>query len=192
MKPRLTGVDGATSFPGIKLADQLILPDASAVYAGHARQVGGVWYVCDGSIWRPIGQSITHLTFISREDPTTAASNWVWTNMPASATALYGGNTHYAVRRIDLTYATQVRFYIDVATGGASGAKLYLRYSTDHLAFSDLTGASCTFGTGTGDFTSGWVDLLDAAKGDVWIQVWGSGGDGAADPRFFTIQAQFR
>jgi hypothetical protein len=145
-----------------------------------------------GSAWVNVKPTVLLVAFVTREDPTTAAANWVWTNMPLAATILYGASTHSYSRRMDLTYANQVRLSIDVATGGVSGAKLYLRYSTDNSSFTDMTSASCTFGTGTGVFTSGWVNLDSGAKADVWVQVWGSGGDGAADPRFFTISAEFR
>lgn len=146
----------------------------------------------NGKEWVNVKPTMLAVAFLTREDPTAAAGNWVWTNMPAAATILYGANSSTYKRRIDLTYATQVRLHIDVAAAGVAGAKLYLRYSTDNSSFTDMTSASCTFGASTGVFTSGWQNLDTNVKGDVWVQVWGSGGDGAADPRFFTINAEFR
>lgn len=43
-----------------------------------------------------------------------------------------------------------------------------------------------------GNFVSGWATLDATAQADVWLRIAGTGGDGAADPRFGTIQVQFR
>ena len=40
--------------------------------------------------------------------------------------------------------------------------------------------------------SSAWINLVAGAKADVFIGLIGSGGDGALDPAFGSIVAQFR
>ena len=147
----------------------------------------------NGTTWVSVKPTLLIVVYVMREDPTSAVANFTWTNMPNATNPLYGASATSYVRRLDLTYASQARFSFSVATGGAAGAKLFLRYSTDGSTFSTPTpNIEAVFGTGTGPFTSGWTNLDASMKGDVWVGVYGNNGDGTADPRFTTIAAEFR
>lgn len=130
--------------------------------------------------------------FLLRDDPTVGAGNFSWTDMPASLTQLYGTTGDRFAVRLDLTTMRQVRFSFQVGVAGASGANLRLRYAADFNTYVTLNATITTFGTVTGNYSSGWVDLEAGAKTDVHVQVWGQGGDGVADPRFTYITAEFR
>ncbi len=126
-----------------------------------------------------------------------AGADATWTNMPAAATLLFGSTRH--IGRLDLSKRTQVRFVMTKGSvAGASGSKIILRYYT---AWSSTVGDYLDIGTsevslatdgGIDGLVTSWVDLAAGAKADVWIAVVGSGGDGALDPTFGTIRAEFR
>lgn len=128
-----------------------------------------------------------------------ASSTDAWSAMPAAVT-FYLGKSFNTVKK-DLTKFSQVRF-ISVQSGAAaaSGAKLILKYFT---SFSTLASDYLNIGTSevstplnTGAATymvdSGWVDLAPGAKGDVFLTVVGSGGDGVASPAFGDLTIEFR
>lgn len=83
-------------------------------------------------------------------------------------------------------------------TSGAANSKLILRYRT---AFSTTVGDYSDIGTSEVSaavnttntvLATNWIDLAAGAKADVYIAVVGSGGDGAIDPVFGSISAQFK
>lgn len=120
-----------------------------------------------------------------------------WSNMPSAVTFLLG--THRHVVKADLANFTQARLIVNKqATAGAASSKLILRYRT---TFSTTVGDYSDIGTSEVSVAvnvtntvldSGWVDLASGAKADVFIAVAGSGGDGAIDPAFGVISAQFK
>lgn len=100
---------------------------------------------------------------------------------------------------IDLTTYSQVRLVTRVLTGSASAnsPRLRLRYRTTFSAtvgdYSDIgTSEVATSLTSTGVISSGWIDITDLAKADVYVTVTQIGGDGAADPVIGFINAYFR
>lgn len=84
------------------------------------------------------------------------------------------------------------------ATPGSTGAKVRALYSASH----DLTiGNYLTLGSSEVQVTvdaastvtdSGWINLVNGAKADVWIGLAGIYGNGTADPIFQHIWIQFR
>lgn len=120
-----------------------------------------------------------------------------WTNMPSAVTFLFGSHRH--VHRVDLSGCTQCRLVVNKqATAGAAASKLILRYRT---AFSTTAGDYSNIGTSevsvavnvqNNCIASSWVNLAAGAIADVYVAVVGSGGDGALDPQFGNISAQFR
>lgn len=120
-----------------------------------------------------------------------------WTNMPTAATFWMGSHRH--VSKVDLTGYAQCRMIINKqGTSGAANSKLILRYRT---AFSTTVGDYSDIGTSEVSaavnttntvLATNWIDLAAGAKADVYIAVVGSGGDGAIDPVFGSISAQFK
>lgn len=120
-----------------------------------------------------------------------------WTNMP-SAISFYDGSNAF-ITAADLTNFTQVRLLINkLGTAGAAGSIIILRYNTSYTQNANLWS---TIGTtsvqlgvnNTNQFLeTAWIDLVAGAKADVFIALMGSGGDGAADPIFGMITAEFR
>ena len=99
----------------------------------------------------------------------------------------------------DLTGYTQVRFTIIMGSvGGNAGSKAILRYKTTSFSatatdYSDIgtSEVSVSIASSGVVVTTGWVPLADGAKADVWVAVLGSGGDGAIDPTFRLIKAEY-
>lgn len=120
-----------------------------------------------------------------------------FTNMPAAATLLFSSTLH--IRKLDLTNYTQARMTMAKGgTAGALGSKLILRYRTAWSStasdYSDIGTSEVSLAAdgGIDGLVSSWVGLASGAKADVWIAVVGTGGDGATDPTFGTISAEFR
>lgn len=126
-------------------------------------------------------------------------SDLSWNNMPLAEAFLFGDSNH--VSKADLTGYTQARLIANQQAVGVNGALLELQYRT---AFSATASAYSPIGTSVVTVTlpaagslpdvldSGWIDLTDDAKADVFLAVVGSGGDGASSPRFGTIYAVFK
>lgn len=116
----------------------------------------------------------------------------VWTNMPAGLREFDND-----VRRrvfIDLTNATQVRLGVNVITAGAAGSVLAIQYSTNQSTWNYLdggTGPSVPINS-TGLVNSSFVTITPAAKGNVYLRVVGSGGNGNADPNISTIHLEVK
>lgn len=204
---RFPGVVTLVESVALQLGNFSALPTADTPRRGALARVEGASGVLDILYWErkttadtlewvPVvvgTPTLLHVTYLMHEDPTSANANFIWTNMPAAVTPLYGGAGTTYVRRIDLTAATEARLSFHVAVAGVAGAKLFLRYATDGSTFTTpSTGIQATFGASTGQFTSGWVALESGMQADVWVAVYGSGGDGVADPRFTTVSAEFR
>lgn len=123
--------------------------------------------------------------------PTTGT---VWTNMPAASTLLLGSMA--SIRPIDLSQYTQVRLVVSTIVAGPTGAKMRLAYSaTEPTDINDVASIPAT-DTEVEDATvttsSGWQAIPTEARADVYLAIIGSGGDGAIDPSFGVIEAQFR
>lgn len=120
-----------------------------------------------------------------------------YTNMAAAA-SFFAGSHRYATK-LDLSGYTQVRLIVNKqATAGAANAKVRLRYIT---AFSTTVGSWLAIGASEVQVAvnvqntvldSGWINLVAGAKADVFVTLDGIGGDGALDPVFGAISAQFR
>lgn len=126
------------------------------------------------------------------------AAAFAWTNMPSADTLLNGSHRH--VLRVDLTNFTQVRLVVNkqsVAGGATSKIRLgfaatfqttpagYAAIGTSEVAASPLNVQNAIV-------ASAWIDLVAGAKADVFLALIGSGGDGALDPTFGSIVAQFK
>ena len=120
-----------------------------------------------------------------------------WGSMP-SALSFFDGSTAF-ITAAELTNFTQVRFMVNkLGTAGNSGSILVLRYSTTYTQNVNLWS---TIGTSsvqvsinvTNSFLeTAWIDLVAGAKGDVFLSVLGSGGNGSISPVFGMITAEFR
>lgn len=125
------------------------------------------------------------------------AAALTWTNMPLAETLFNGSHRH--VLKVDLTNFTQVRLVVNKqATAGAAASKLILKYATSFqtspgnysaIGASEVSVATNNQNTVT---SSAWINLVAGAKADVFLAVTGSGGDGALDPTFGSIVAQFK
>jgi len=121
-----------------------------------------------------------------------------WTNMPLAVTLLFGLTS--TIQKADTTQFNEVRFLVNKAgTAGASGSALRLRYSTTFTttatSYLDMTvvGSPNVATNNTNTFTdTGWQGLVSGAKGDIFLAVVGSGGDGTTDPILGSIVAEFR
>lgn len=198
---RLPGVLGLKDGHGFALGHTASLPACEARRRGEQRRVAGGAGVADREVvcrkdaadayawWDALLAPPFHVTFHNYMG---GAGDRTWTNMPAAKTGVFGNTTDRYVRRLDLTDARQVRFTFAIATGGVAGADLLLRYSTDNITYTDMTGTLTTFGASTGIFDSGWDDLDAGAKAGVYVRPYGQDGNGAADPVIDWLAAMFR
>jgi hypothetical protein len=125
----------------------------------------------------------------------------IWTNMPAAASFFLSSATVAKnTQRVDLTGYTQCRLLVNKqGVSGAAASKLALKYKaspyTQTVAnYSDIGASEVSVAVNVNNtyLDTGWINLAEGAKADVFIDVVGSGGDGALDPVFGTITAVFK
>lgn len=136
--------------------------------------------------------SVSHVVLSSGQD--------IWTNQPAALSVYQSTTTATAEQRnylMDLSPYTQVRLTASIGIVGATGARLILRYGTTYaanassylsLAATDVAVAINTVGVAS----SAWQDMASGAIGNVLLSLLGDGGDGVADPRIYSVIAEFR
>ncbi len=123
-----------------------------------------------------------------------------WTNMPAALSFLFSSATvGKEIQKADLTNYTQCRLLVNKqGTAGAAASKLILRYRTAFnqvvANYSDIGASEVSVAVNVTNsyLDTGWINLVAGAKADVFVSVLGSGGDGALDPAFGPIVAEFR
>lgn len=126
-----------------------------------------------------------------------ADANATWTNMPSAEAFLFG--SWRSIHKIDLSESSQVRLVVvKLGTAGNSGAKFMAKYRTGFSTtvgnYSNLGTSEVSVAVDTTDVVldSGWVDISSGAKGDVFVVITGSGGNGTIDPLFGNISLQFK
>lgn len=134
---------------------------------------------------------------IFRSVPLILDPAWTWTNMPLALT--FANGALRMVQKVDLTNYADVRFRVfKAATAGAAASKLILRYitaiNTTAANWLDIGTSEVSVATNVQNtfLDTGWIALVAGAKADVFITVLGSGGDGAIDPIFGSVVAEFR
>jgi hypothetical protein len=122
-----------------------------------------------------------------------------WLDMPAALSFFDSSNAY--VTQLELSSFNQVRLVVNkLGTAGATGSKLILRYQDTTGApftassYSDIgtSEVSVTVDVANNILVSSWINLATAAKDDVWVALLGIDGDGAIDPTFGNIYAEFR
>lgn len=156
----------------------------------------GTKFLRDDRSWQTAGGGGGGTTYIQLDLLAQLAAA-TWSNMPSAVTFFVASHRH--VHKVDLTGCTEARLVVNKqATAGAATAKLILRYST---SFSTTVGNYSDVGTSevsvainviNNVLASAWIPLAPAAKADIFIALVGSGGNGALDPQFGNISAQFR
>lgn len=117
------------------------------------------------------------------------SGNVTWTNMPLASTELFG-NVHRRVKK-DFTDVDKIRLVARVSTAGVAAAGIQAQYSTDESTWLTLTANTLSLATPTGTKATAWEDLPAGARGDVFVRIIGSGGDGAADPILGNIYLEY-
>jgi hypothetical protein len=117
--------------------------------------------------------------------PTTFAmlvGSSTWTNMPAALTPLLGRPAGGIP--LDMSEYTQIRLTGVVTTAGSSGAVLQARLATTAPLVAGSYAAILASASiaSTGILDTGWQSVSVASRVAGFVDVLGSGGDGAADP----------
>jgi hypothetical protein len=119
-------------------------------------------------------------------------------NNVTNAIAFFNSQTAY-ITRADLSNFRQVRLICQVQTAGSSSTILQVRYRTSYNAtasnWTDALGTSAVavnLNTGGTVAISSWIDIAAGARGDIWLALLTSGGDGSADPIVGHISMEFR
>jgi hypothetical protein len=120
------------------------------------------------------------------------------TNSPA-ALRFFKNLPYLSAQPVDLTAFRQVR--LSVMKGGVAGAaasKIILRFisawSTTVGSWQDISETEVSVATNVQNtvLKTGWLPLKVEAQGDVIIGLFTSGGDGALDPQYGNITAEFK
>lgn len=174
-------------------------PLAHNIITAHNGFPGGTsnFLRADGSFAAPPGGGSAYLR-VDFAVPVLAAL--AWTNMPAALSFLFSTATvGKCITKADLTNFTQVRLLVNKqATAGAASSKLILRYWTSFTqtvaTFADIGASEVSVAVNVQNqfLATAWINLVAGAKADVWLAVLGSGGDGALDPAFGPITAEFK
>lgn len=127
-----------------------------------------------------------------------ATTPFPYNNLPADAN-FFQDVAPPSVFPVDLTHATQARIYVYTATTGSAGSKLSIKYKTGAWSatagdYSDIgtSEVAATVSAGNTFTDSGWINLAAGAKAEVYVSVFGLGGNGVADPTFNILGVQFR
>lgn len=114
-----------------------------------------------------------------------------WSNQPAALTEFMGETNRR--NKYDLSNFSMARLtaFIYIFTG-AAGAVIAVQYSTDQTIWDYLDGVSGpSVNVGSlGLQVSSYVDIVSAAKTDVFLRIVGSGGNGVAGPEFTIVSLQ--
>lgn len=105
------------------------------------------------------------------------------TDMVSAENRFFGDG---AIAKRDWTAAEKIRFSRTIdGTFGAAGSKLYLKYSVNAGAtWTTIPGTDLPLDGSTASIDSAWASVPAEAKtAETLVAVYGSGGDGAADPR---------
>lgn len=115
-----------------------------------------------------------------------------WYGQPAVLTEFLGVVRHRM--KFDLTKFIQARLVVNVATAGATSAKLKVQCFIAELGWDyldGLAGPSVDINA-TGLSVSSWVNLTSEAKADADLRIVGLGGNGLTGPGFGSIAVQFK
>lgn len=127
-----------------------------------------------------------------------AGANLTLTNQAAGLQFL--GNSNRNITKLDLTNYSQVRLIARVVTRSASvnSPRVMVKYhtsfsttATDYSMFNSSEDVAIALGSAT-LADSGWSTMPSAARADVFVAMFQSGGDGAADPAFGNVCVQFK
>jgi hypothetical protein len=120
------------------------------------------------------------------------------TNCPV-ALQFFKNLPYMSIQRVDLSPFKYVRFNVmKGATAGAAANKMILRYSSGFtttaanmldIGIVEVSVATNVLNTA---LTTGWIELAAGAKADVFVGILTSGGDGALDPAYGNISAEFK
>ena len=115
-----------------------------------------------------------------------------WNNMPAAETGFLGST---AWTPLDLSNATEFRLSATVLTAGTASSEIYVRYSEngidtlDKLAWDETGDLSISV---TAHVTTGWTYITPPARGDVYVGLFGMGGNSTKDPAFIMVVLEYR
>lgn len=164
----------------------VVLSNSNGILVNSAGGIPGqvLTWTSSGPVW---GSNPFVVTFLAQ------GTAYQWTNQPNAVTE-FGGVTNHRIQ-VDLSNVNQARLTVVRAGGTATAtATIAVQYSTDQTNWFYLDGASgpsVNIST-VGLQVSPWVNITPGAKGDVYLRIVGSGGNGAADPQFGLITVQFR
>ncbi len=191
----VTSVGNATAIAAGVIVNADINASAAIAVTKLALPGGSTNFLREDGAWAaPAGGGAAQLVV-----PLTTAAT-TWTNMSAAVSWFGTASGYDYIQKVDLTNFTRVRFLVNKkATAGAVGSKIILRY---HTVFTSTAATPVDVGVsevsnpcdGAGNalLDSGWIDLATGAKADIFLCLVGTGGDGALDPTFGSIVAQFK
>lgn len=170
---------------------------AGVIGSRPAAATAGLLYFAtdEGKLYRDTGAAWVLISPLVQWRVMVSNTTATFTNQPAAETEYLNGTQSRT--RVDLASVTQARFKLRVATASTvGGAKLYPKYSTDDSAFAELASTATQLDIAidsTGTKETSWVNVATGAKvNSAILSVFGSGGDGAADPVMGNVLVEFR
>lgn len=146
--------------------------------------------VADGGTGSSTATAARTALGIEKVIPFSAAGNAsvTFTDMPAAATLL-GASTGRNVWKADLTGYTDCKFVSQVGTAGPVSSLAEIKYTSsysttvgNYAQLGNATPITNALQPGATVYDSGWVAIVEAAKGVVYLGMVTTGGDGALDP----------
>jgi len=118
-------------------------------------------------------------------------------NVPSALTAI--GASFYTVSIMDLGDFTEARLFTRSSGAGLTTVKLLAKYVTTFTTTAaswlqlGTSSVEVTLPSAVGNVDSGWIPLASGAQADnVYLHLFTSGGDGAADPSIGRVSLLFR
>ena len=120
-----------------------------------------------------------------------------WTTMPLALTAYLGAAGVTAVILADLWPYTEARLLANVSVAGTAAAVLDARWnetaSATAAAYKTLSiGTNQVSLAATGVVATSWFKIRENARGDVYLAIFGAGGDGIESPALTWLELQLR
>ena len=165
------------SFSG---SSNLLYSGDTILFTGTSR-FDGVFHVIDSS------SAKLKIQWFGQQNAGTAPGI-IWTNMPLLPTTWLhqtsGTLTGDATFIVDLTEYKEFRFFFSRQASGAAPSQLLIQYSFNNSTWETTPLVTLAVGTGTGVRDSNWTSIPEVARAFIYIRLVGTGGNGAADPRF--------
>lgn len=141
------------------------------------------------NISTPSDKKITFIPLVY-DNPVAAVT---WASMPAALTEF--PTVPRTRTKVDLSNVTQARMTTVCIGAGVAGSELRVQYSLDQSSWDYLDGVSgpvISLNNTNALVVSAWVNIVAAARADVFLRLVGINGNGSTGPTMNAVGVQFK